>query len=189
MKSRGVMRGYHGLTEANAMTFHGRWLRTGDIGEIDERGFLRITDRKKDLIKTSGGKYVAPQHIESRLKAACPYLSQVLVLGNNRNFCTALVTLDPDTIERWAKESGLENLAYADLVKHDKVRAMVQEAVDATNAQLARYETIKKFAILEAELSIESGELTPSMKVKRNVVEGKNKAMIDGLYDGAMQDV
>jgi long-chain acyl-CoA synthetase len=113
----------------------------------------------------------------------------VLILGNNRNFCTALVTLDPDAIEKWAKEVGLENLAYADLTKHPKVRAMVQEAVDATNADLARYETIKKFAILETDFSIEGGELTPSMKVKRKVVEGKYKAMIDGFYEGAMQHV
>ena len=189
IRSRGVMRGYHGLTEANAETLHGRWLKTGDIGEVDEKGFLKIIDRKKDLIKTSGGKYVAPQHLESKLKAACPYLSQVLVVGNNRNFCTALVTLDPDAIEKWAKEAGLANLAYADLAKHPKVRAMVQEAVDAINAKLARYETIKKFAIVEIDFSVESGELTPSMKVKRKVVESKFKATIDGFYEGTMQDV
>jgi long-chain acyl-CoA synthetase len=189
MKSRGVMRGYHGLTQANAETLHGRWLKTGDIGEIDEKGFLTIIDRKKDLIKTSGGKYVAPQHLESTLKAACPYLSQVLVVGDNRNFCTALVTLDPDAIEKWAKEAGLENLAYGDLTKHPEVRAMVQEAVDATNANLARYETIKKFAILETDFSIEGGELTSSMKVKRKTVEGKYKATIEGFYEGTVQDV
>jgi long-chain acyl-CoA synthetase len=189
IKSRGVMRGYHGLTEANAETLHGHWLKTGDIGEVDEKGFLTVTERKKDLIKTSGGKFVAPQLLESKLKAACPYLSQVLVVGNNRNFCTALVTLDPDALEKWAKEAGLENLAYADLAKHDKVRAMVQEAVDATNAKLARYETIKKFAIVETDFSVESGELTPSMKVKRKVVESKFKATIDGFYEGTVQDV
>jgi long-chain acyl-CoA synthetase len=189
LKSRGVMRGYHGLTEANFETLHGRWLKTGDVGEIDEKGFLKITDRKKDLIKTSGGKYVAPQQLESRLKAACPYLSHVLVVGNERNFCSALVTLDPDAIAKWAKEAGLEKLAYAALTKHPKVRALVEEAVDATNAELARYETIKKFAILETDFSIEGGELTPSMKVKRKVVEGEYKALIDGFYEGAMQQM
>jgi len=189
IKSRGVMRGYHGLTEANVETLHGRWLETGDIGEIDEKGFLTIVDRKKDLIKTSGGKYVAPQHLESMLKTACPYLSQVLVVGNNRNFCTALVTLDPDAIAKWAKEADLEKLAYAELTKHPKVRAMVQEAVDATNAKLARYETIKKFAIVETDFSIEGGELTSSMKVKRSAVEDKYKATIEGFYEGAVQDV
>jgi long-chain acyl-CoA synthetase len=189
MKSRGVMRGYHGLTQANAETLHGRWLKTGDIGEIDEKGFLKIIDRKKDLIKTSGGKYVAPQLLESKLKAACPYLSQVVVVGNQRNFCTALVTLDPDAIAKWAKEAGLENLAYADLTRNDEVRAMVQEAVDATNAELARYETIKKFAIIESDFSVESGDLTPSMKIKRKAVENKYRAIIEGFYEGAMQDV
>ena len=189
IKGRGIMRGYHDLPEATAETLDGRWLHTGDIGELDEQGFLKITDRKKDLIKTSGGKYVAPQHLEGKLKAACPYLSQVLVHGDNRNFCTALVTLDPDAIAKWAKEAGLENLAYADLAKHDKVRAMVQEAVDAINAKLASYETIKKFAILATDFTVEGGELTPSLKVKRKVVEGKYKAMIDGFHEGALQDV
>jgi long-chain acyl-CoA synthetase len=183
------MRGYRGLTEATAEALHGRWLQTGDIGEIDESGFLTITERKKDLIKTSGGKYIAPQHLESTLKVACPYLSQVLVVGDNRNFCTALVTLDPDAIEKWATENGLEGLAYGDLAKHPEVRAMVQEAVDATNARLASYETIKKFAILETDFSIEGGELTSSMKVKRRVVEGKYEAIIDGFYEGALQEV
>jgi long-chain acyl-CoA synthetase len=189
IKSRGIMRGYRGPTAANAEALHGGWLRTGDIGEIDEKGFLTIVDRKKDLIKTSGGKYVAPQHLESMLKAACPYLSQVVVVGNNRNFCTALVTLDPEAIEKWAKEAGLEKLTYAELTKHPKVSAMVQEAVDATNAKLARYETIKKFAILETDFSIEGGELTSSMKVKRTAVEGKYKTTIESFYEGALQDV
>jgi long-chain acyl-CoA synthetase len=188
IKSRGVMRGYRGLPEANAETLHGSWLKTGDIGEIDENGFLTIVDRKKDLIKTSGGKYVAPQHLESMLKAACPYLSQVMVLGDNRNFCTALVTLDPDAIGKWAKEAGLENLPYADLTRHARVRALVQEAVDAINANLPRYETIKKFAILETDFSIEGGELTASMKTRRKAVEEKYRATIDGFYEGAVQD-
>jgi long-chain acyl-CoA synthetase len=113
----------------------------------------------------------------------------VVVVGNNRNFCTALITLDPDAIEKWAKEAGLENPSYADLAKHDRVRTMVQEAVDATNADLARYETIKKFTILETDFSIEGGELTPSMKVKRKAVEHKYEATIDALYEGALQEL
>jgi long-chain acyl-CoA synthetase len=189
IRSRGVMRGYRGLAEASAETLRGRWLATGDIGEIDENGFLTIVDRKKDLIKTSGGKYVAPQHLESVLKAACPYLSQVMVVGDNRNFCTALVTLDPDAIGRWAKEAGLGHLSYGDLTRHPQVRGLVQDSVDAVNAGLARYETIKKFAILESDFSIEGGELTSSMKVKRKAVEAKYEATIDGFYAGALQDV
>src|SRR4029078_5465251 len=117
IKSPAVMQGYHNLPDqtAEALTPDG-WLRTGDIGELDERGFLRITDRKKDLIKTSGGKYIAPQSIEGKLKATCPYLSQVIIHGDKRNFVTALVTLDSEAITKWAKEHG-QTTNYAELVK------------------------------------------------------------------------
>src|SRR5690606_31473464 len=134
-----------------------RWLRTGDIGEVLPTGHVRITDRKKDLIKTSGGKYVAPQHLEGKLKSLCPYLSQVLVHGNNRNFCSALVTLDEEGIPAWAAENGLGGLSIKELSQHEKVKAMVQDAVDKMNKDLASYETIKRFAILERDLSIEEG--------------------------------
>ena len=108
IKGPGVMEGYHNLPEqtAEALTEDG-WLHTGDIGEIDADGFLRITDRKKDLFKTSGGKYIAPSAIESQFKAVCPYASQFLVHGNERNFCVALITLDPDAMEGWAAENGM----------------------------------------------------------------------------------
>jgi long-chain acyl-CoA synthetase len=189
MRGRGIMRGYRGLPDVNTETLEGRWLLTGDIGEIDEGGFLRITDRKKDLIKTSGGKYVAPQHLESKLKAACPYLSQVLVHGNKRNYCTALLTLDEPSIFKWAKDNGLEGMAYGELALDEKVRAMVQEAVDQMNSELARYETIKKFAILQEDFTVESGELTASLKVKRKLVEQKYGELLDGFYTSAMADV
>jgi len=189
IRSRGIMRGYRGLPDTNAETMHGRWLRTGDIGEIDPDGKLRITDRKKDLIKTSGGKYVAPGHLESRLKAECPYLSQVLVHGNKRNYCTALVTLDPDSIAKWAADQGLGDLSYEQLADDPKVKAIVQEAVDRMNRELARYETIKKFAILPEDFSIEGGELTASMKVKRKAVEQKYMDVLDSFYEGAMADI
>ena len=187
MRGRGIMRGYHNKPEATAETLtEDRWLRTGDIGELDADGQLHITDRKKDLIKTSGGKYVAPQSLEGQLKALCPYLSQVLVHGNNRNFCTALVTLDAESIPGWQADNDLASLSYADLTKHPKVHELVQRAVDEMNAGLARYETIKKFAVLPADLSIETGELTASMKVKRKVVETKYGSVLDGFYTGAL---
>ncbi|MFZ9887712.1 MAG: AMP-dependent synthetase/ligase [Myxococcota bacterium] len=190
LRGRGVMRGYHNKPAESAETLtEDRWLRTGDIGEVTSTGHLRITDRKKDLIKTSGGKYVAPQHIEGKLKSLCPYLSQVLVHGNNRNFCTALVTVDEESIKGWATEQGLEALSYASLSQHEKVTAMVQEAVTRLNKDLASYETVKRFCVLEKDLTVEEGDLTPSLKVKRKAVEQKYKAKIEAFYEGQLAEV
>ena len=188
-RSRGIMRGYHNLPEVTEETLDGRWLRTGDIGEVDSDGHLKITDRKKDLIKTSGGKYVAPQALEGQLKAICPYLSQVVVHGNARNFCTALITMDPEAIAAWAKDNGLDGTPYAQLATNDKVNVLYQGYVDQLNLGLAKFETIKKFAILPEDFSIESGELTPSLKVKRKAVEARYKDLLDKFYSGAMADV
>ncbi len=182
IKGPGVMDGYHNLPEetASSLTEDG-WLRTGDKGALDEDGHLRITGRIKELFKTSGGKYIAPPAIESKFKAICPYASQFLVFGNERNFCVALVTLDPDAIAEWAKEKGIEG-DYAAIVASDECRAMVGDYVDQLNTQLNRWETIKKWELLDHDLTVESGEMTPSMKVKRNVVEGNYKDLIDSFY-------
>ncbi|MCB9555601.1 MAG: long-chain fatty acid--CoA ligase [Deltaproteobacteria bacterium] len=186
LAGRGVMRGYHNLAEATAEVLPGDgWFRTGDIGEVDAEGFLRITDRKKDLIKTSGGKYVAPQNLESKLKTLCPYIGNVVVHGDKRNFCTALITIDEESITKWAADNGVSG-DYRALTQHEKVRQMVQDAVDQLNAGLARYETIKKFAILESDFSVESGELTPSLKVKRKEVERRYASVLDQFYQGQL---
>ncbi|MEQ9503058.1 MAG: long-chain fatty acid--CoA ligase [Deltaproteobacteria bacterium] len=187
---RGIMRGYRNLPDVTSETLNEEgWLMTGDIGELDGDGFLKITDRKKDLIKTSGGKYIAPQKIEGTLKALCPYLSQVIVHGDRRNFCTALVTLDDEAIPKWAAEHGVAGSTAADFCKDAKVIAMVQEAVDELNKQLASYETIKKFEILDRDLTIEDGELTASLKVKRKVVEKKHMDKLDAFYGDAMKKI
>ena len=165
------------------------WLRTGDIGMVGDDGFLRITDRKKDLIKTSGGKYVAPQKLENKLKAMSPLVSQVLVHGNTRNFCSALVTLNEDELIKWAERNGKSGQSMADLSTEDEVRALVEPLIEELNAELARYETVKKFAILPADFTQETGELTPTMKVKRKVVETKYRDVLDGFYAGAIQQV
>jgi long-chain acyl-CoA synthetase len=186
---RGIMRGYHNLPEANAETLDNGWLRTGDIGVIDADGFLKITDRKKDLIKTSGGKYVAPQNLEGKLKASCTYISQVIVHGNNRNFCSALITLDPDNLAKWGGDNGHGGKAYAELSQLPEVRALIQPFVDQLNASEPSYSTIKKFAILQKDFTIEDGDLTPSQKVKRKAIETKYKSVLDGFYAGSMQEI
>ncbi len=182
VKGPGVMDGYHNLDHATDESLEGDWLHTGDIGEIDKDGFVRVTDRKKDLFKTSAGKYVAPQILEGQFKAVCPYVSQFVVHGNQRNFCTAIVTLDPDAIEGWAADHGLGGQQYADIVTSDAARQMVQGYVDQLNSRLNRWETIKKFIILDRDLSIEDGEITPSMKVKRKAVEEHYRPQLDELY-------
>jgi long-chain acyl-CoA synthetase len=190
LRSPAVMQGYHNLPDqtAEALTSDG-WLRTGDIGEIDHDGFLRITDRKKDLIKTSGGKYIAPQAIEGKLKASSSYISQVIVHGERRNFVTALVTLDEEAVMKWARDSGMNGMSYSDLVKTEQARQLIAPAVEQVNKTLAKYETVKQFAILPSDLSVENGELTPSLKVKRKVVEKRYVALLDKMYEGAVADM
>jgi long-chain acyl-CoA synthetase len=182
IKGPGVMEGYHNLPEETAKTLtDDGWLRTGDKGAVDDDGFLRITGRIKELFKTSGGKYIAPPAIESKFKALCPYASQFVVFGNERNFVVALVTLDPDALVDWAKENGVSG-DYADIVASDACQKMVQGYIEELNRRLNRWETIKKWKLLDHDLSVESGELTPSMKVKRNVVEGNYADVIDSFY-------
>ncbi len=178
-----IMDGYHNMPDETAKTLtEDGWLRTGDKGSLDSEGFLTITGRIKELFKTSGGKYIAPPAIEAKFKAVCPYASQFMVFGNQRNYCVALVTLDPDAIVDWAKENGLGGKSYEEIVSDGKTRDMVQGYVDTLNGQLNRWETIKKFDLLDHDLTVESGELTPSMKVKRNVVEDNYSSNIDKLY-------
>jgi len=182
IKGDGVMSGYHNQPEqtAEVLTADG-WFHTGDIGHFDDE-FLVITDRKKDLFKTSGGKYVAPQVIEGKFKAVCPYASQFLVHGNERNYVTALVTLDPDAIQGWAEQNGLAGRSYAEIVTSDAARTMVQGYVDQLNAGLNRWETIKKFTILDRDLTVEGGEMTPSLKLKRKAVEDSYRDVLDAMY-------
>jgi long-chain acyl-CoA synthetase len=183
IKGPGVMDGYHNLPEqtAEALSDDG-WLHTGDIGEVDEDGHLRITDRKKDLFKTSGGKYIAPSQIESHFKAICPYASQFLVHGAERNYCVALITLDPESIADWAKEHGQAGASYSEIVGSPQAREMVGRYVDELNSRLNRWETIKKWVLLDHDLTVESGELTPSLKVKRKVVEENYRDKIEQMY-------
>jgi long-chain acyl-CoA synthetase len=183
IKGPHIMQGYHNLDaeSASSLTPEG-WLHTGDEGRIDEDGFLFITGRKKELFKTSGGKYVAPPHIEGMFKGISALTSQIVVHGNERNFCSALITLDPDGVTDWAAHHGMAGKSYAEVVASPEIHELLQGQIDELNAKLNRWETIKKFAILDHDLSVENGEITPSMKVKRNVVEANNKEILDGFY-------
>jgi long-chain acyl-CoA synthetase len=177
------MDGYHNLPEETAKTLtEDGWLRTGDKGSLDSDGYLQITGRIKELFKTSGGKYIAPPMIESKFKAVCPYASQFMVFGNERNYCVALITLDPDAMAGWAAETGMEGASYSDIVTSSAVKEMVSGYVDELNSRLNRWETIKKWELLDHDLTVESGELTPSMKVKRNVVETNYADKIEAFY-------
>lgn len=186
LRGGNVMRGYHHLTEeTEAVLTADGWFHTGDIGELDD-GFLRITDRKKDLVKTSGGKYIAPSYIEGMFKTIVPQVSQVIV--HTRNYCTMLVTLDPDEIKTWAQSAGLESLSVSELATHPQVREHVQSGVDQLNSQLNRWETVKGFVILPHDLSVDNGEITPSLKVRRKFVEDKYSKELDALYAGNAAD-
>jgi len=183
VKGPGVMRGYHNAAEATAEALKDGWFATGDIGELGEKGYLRITDRKKDLIKTSGGKYIAPQKVEGVLMAVCPYLSQVIVHADGRKYATALITLDPEAIEDWAKEEGLSYSSIAELARSQEVHDLIDGFIAQGNQELERWETIKKFEILATELSVDEGEVTPSLKVRRKAVEKKYADVLNSMYD------
>ncbi|MGH3979130.1 MAG: AMP-dependent synthetase/ligase [Pseudonocardiaceae bacterium] len=183
VRGPGVMDGYHHLeAETREVLVGDGWLATGDIGEIDADGFLHITDRKKDLFKTSGGKYVAPSHIEGTFKGLCPLASQMVVHGSQRNYCVALIALDPDAVHDWASQHGMAGMSHARVAASQAMHAEIDGYVRELNTQLNRWEAIKKFIILEHDLSVDSGELTPSLKVRRRVVEDNYRAALDALY-------
>ncbi|MEX0170697.1 AMP-dependent synthetase/ligase [Streptomyces sp. LMG1-1-1.1] len=188
LRGPGIMEGYHGLPEKTAEVLESDgWFHTGDIGELSADGYLRITDRKKDLIKTSGGKYIAPAEVEGQFKAVCPFVSNILVHGADRNFCTALIALDEPAILGWAAEHDLAGKPYAEVVADARTQKLIQGYVDRLNEGLQRWQTIKKFRLLPRDLDIEHGELTPSLKLKRPVVEREYKDLIEEMYAGSRE--
>ncbi|MFF4268758.1 AMP-dependent synthetase/ligase [Streptomyces sp. NPDC001536] len=188
LRGPGIMEGYHGLPEKTAEVLEADgWFHTGDIGELSPDGYLRITDRKKDLFKTSGGKYIAPTEVEGQFKSVCPYVSNILVHGADRNFCTALIALDEVSILGWAKENGLEGKSYAEVVAAPATVEMIEGHIKELNAGLQRWQTIKKFRLLPRDLDVEHGEITPSLKLKRPVVEREYKHLIDEMYAGTRE--
>jgi long-chain acyl-CoA synthetase len=183
IKADCVMPGYRNLPEKNDEAFDDEgWLRTGDIGEIDEDGYLKIVDRKKELIINAAGKNMSPANIEAHLKTASPLIGQAVAIGNARPYNVALVTLDPDFAPVWAKQNGLDGRSPEELAGEEKTSEAIQAAVDAANAKMARVEQIKKFTILPEPWEPGGDELTPTMKLKRKPIDEKYTEEIEALY-------
>ncbi len=177
-----VMTGYWNKPEATREVFDpDGFFHTGDIAEIDDDGFVLIVDRKKDLIVTAGGKNIAPQPVESQLKQS-PWVDTAVLIGDRRPFVVALIVPNFEELERWAKSKGIEHSGAEDLISRPEVRQLYDQLVTATNSSQARYEQVKRFAILPTPLTMEAGHLTPTLKVKRRVVEERFKTTVDGLY-------
>jgi long-chain acyl-CoA synthetase len=181
IRSETVFQGYYKDPEATAEVLDAEgWLRSGDIATVDEDGFITITDRKKDIIVTAGGKNVAPQNLENDLKAS-KFVSQAMVVGDRQPYVAALITLDPEALPAWAAERGLPT-DMAALAQTDEVRALVQEIVDGVNADRSRYEQIKRFVILPRDFTMDDGELTPTLKLKRREAVARYMPEIAALY-------
>jgi long-chain acyl-CoA synthetase len=177
-----VMRGYYNKpNETRAVFTDDGWFKTGDIGTLDEAGFLRITDRKKELFKTSGGTYIAPQLIEQMIKGS-KFVNQVVLIGNERKFPAALIVPAWERVESYAQLKGIKWSTHADLCHHPRVIDLFERQVATLTPDLAQYERVKKIALLENELTIESGELTPTLKVKRRVIDERYRDVIEQLY-------
>ncbi|MFZ0323959.1 MAG: long-chain fatty acid--CoA ligase [Actinomycetes bacterium] len=177
-----VMKGYFGKPDETAAAFDNGWFKTGDVGEVDADGFLRVTDRIKDIIITAQGKNVAPQHVEGVL-GNDPYIDQVVVLGDRRSFLSALIAPTFPLLERYAHEHGIAYDSHADLVARPEVRALYDEHIKELSAELAGYEQVKRYTLVSKEFTQEGGQLTPTLKVKRRVIEQQFRDVIDKMYD------
>lgn len=181
VRGENVFKGYFRNPEATAETLKDGWLHSGDIGEMDGEGFLRITDRKKDLIITAGGKNIAPQNIENQLKFS-PYINDAVVIGDRRKYLVAIIVIDEDNVVKYAQDAKIQYTTYASLTQHPEIRKLIQKEVDGVNKTLSSVETIKKFTILPRKLYEEDGEITPTMKVKRRYINQAFRDLIEGMY-------
>jgi long-chain acyl-CoA synthetase len=181
IKGPNIFKGYYKNDEATRETLENDWLHTGDLGRLDEDGFLYITGRKKDIIITAGGKNITPANLENGLKQS-RWISQAMVIGDRRPYLVALITLDPEEAPALAEQLGIEDADPAALSQNEKVREEIQKAVDDVNSHVGPVEQIKRFEILDHDLSQETGELTPTLKVKRNVVHEKFADVVDRIY-------
>jgi len=190
LHGRGIMKGYYNRDEATAEALaDDGWLHTGDIGVILDSGHVKITDRKKELIVTAGGKNIAPAHFQNLLKARSLFVSQVLMHGDRRNFCVALVTINEDTVGKWARTNDISFKNYADLAAKEEVKSLIMNDVESINRELPQYETVKMIHLCNEDWTVENGFLTPSFKVKRRVVETAHQAALDSFYKGTVQEI
>lgn len=184
----GVMVGYYNKPEATREAFtENGWFRTGDIGEIDEDGFLRITDRKKELFKTSGGKYIAPSPIEQMIRAS-KFVSQAVLVGDRRKFPAALIVPNFDMLASYARHKGLNLHTPKEFCSDPKIIDLIERQVASLTTSLAQFEKVKKIALIENEMTVDGGKLTPTLKVRRRIVDEKYKDLIDRIYNEAEKE-
>ncbi len=181
VRHKGIFKGYYRDKETTREALHDGWMHTGDVGEVDEEGFLKITDRKKDLIITAGGKNIAPQYIENLLKF-CPYINDAVVIGDKRKFVSAIIVIDEENMVKYAQDQKIHFTTFASLTRAEEVVRLIQEEVGKVNAQMARVENIRKFRILDKKLYTEDGEVTPTMKVKRKFINAHYGDLIESMY-------
>ena len=186
VKGPGVFKGYFKNPEATAETLQDGWLHSGDVGELDEDGFLKITDRKKDLIITAGGKNIAPQNIENQLKFS-PYINDAIVIGDRKKYLVALIAIDEENVIKFAQDNKIQFGTYASLTQAAEVKQLIQKEVDKVNRTLANVEQLKKFTIIPKRLYEEDGEVTPTMKVKRRFINETYKDIIEKMYKSGME--
>jgi len=181
VKGPTVFKGYWNLPEETRAAFADGWFKTGDIGELDSEGFLHITDRKKDLLKTSGGKCIAPQPIENALKANV-LIAQAALIGDRRKYASVILSPHFPLLEDWARANGVNFASRTELVSATKVRELYKGIIEDVNKKLAHFETIKKILVVPDEFTVATGEITPTLKLKRRVIETRYKQQIDELY-------
>lgn len=177
----GVISGYYKNPDATEKALEDGWLHTGDLGEMDEDGYLKIIDRKKDLIITSGGKNIAPQKLENMLKA-CPYINDAIIIGDKRKYLAAIIVLDEENVNKYARDHKIQYTTYSELASDLKIKGLIEKEVDKINKEVARVENIRKFTILDKRLYVEDGEVTPTMKVKRSFINKEYKDLIEKMY-------